>query len=186
MLLDSLKYIHTGLPVYIVGKGPSLHFLNKSMIGEGIIITINDAIHKIEEMDLPNITYSMQKDGLKGKLIPHDCSLHGIMPKRATRLVHKHESLYCRPFYRPRIVFDNLELGLRWFDFSALSAIKIAGVMGCNKYYFVSFDACTNHDGGMYMAGVKYVRSDGYFRQCQKMKPFLQHINYQWITPSKP
>ena len=182
--MNSLKNIHSGLPVYIIGKGPSLHNLEVSHIGDGIIITINDAINKVEGLNLPNIIYSMQKDGLQGKLIPHDCKEHSIMPKRSILLVHKHESLLCYPDYSPRIVFDNLELGLKVNDFSALSAIKLAQLMGCTKFYFVSFDACNNQDGGQYQVENRPIRSIGYFRQCEKMKPYLD-IDYSWITPEK-
>jgi hypothetical protein len=185
--MNSLKDIHLNQPVYIVGKGPSLHHLDRSMIGPGVIITINDAINKIEELQLPNVTYSMQKDGLRGQLIPHDCRQHTIMPKRSTLLVHKHESLLCYPDYTPRIVFDNLELGLRVHDFSALSAIRLAQLMGCNKFYFVSFDACTRKDGGQYQVEKRPIPIGSYFRQCEKMKPYLKDLDYEWITPeAKP
>jgi hypothetical protein len=195
MLIDENKY--PGQDVYIIGKGPSLHNLTKEMIGEGIIITLNDAIQKIEELDLPNIVYSMQKDGVAYKNVDftnnnfwykpptlemqicNDCSLHSIMPKKSILLVHKHESSLCSLDYKPRMVFDNLEMGLLWHDFSALSAIRIAEIMGCTKFYFVSFDAITNMDN----SGYANTAPLGYSYQYPRMKPYLDRIDYKFITP---
>lgn len=185
--IDQIKDIHKGQDVYIVGKGLSLKNLNKSYIWAGVIITINDAIEKVESLNFSNPTYSMQKDGMGGEQNQstneplHDCSLHGTMPKKATLLVHKYGSSNCMLDYKPRLVFDNLELGLQICDFSALSCIKIAQVMGCKRFFFVSFDACTRGDGRSALNNVSY---PNYFAQCERMKPYLSGLNYKFITPN--
>jgi hypothetical protein len=195
MLIDENKYI--GKDIYIIGKGPSLHNLKKEMIGPGIVITLNDAIQKIEELGLPNPVYSMQKDGMGGYIdfstnewynnpplpevqVCDDCSKHSIMPKKSILLVHKHESINCSPNYWPRMIFDNLEMGLLWHDFAALSAIRIGEIMGCKKFYFVSFDAITKGDEfGAYINAAPL----GYAYQYVRMKPFLDRLDYEFITP---
>ena len=185
--IDEVKDIHKGQDVYIVGKGRSLKFLNSSYIGQGIVMTINDAIEKVESLDLPNVVYSMHKDGMGGEHRQsineplHDCSLHGVMPKKSILLVHKYGSSNCMLSYTPRMVFDNIELGLQVCDFSALSCIKIALVMGCTRFFFVSFDACTTGDGRSVLNNIVY---PNYFAQCERMKPYLKNLNYKFITPN--
>ena len=181
-----IKDIHKGQNVYIIGKGLSLKLLDNSMIGPGIIITISHAIEKVESLNLPNITYSMQKDGVGGEQRQstneplHNCLLHGIRPKKAILLVHKYGSSNCFLDYTPRMVFDNLELGLQVCDFSALSCIKIALVMGCERFFFVSFDACTTGDGHSALDNIYY---PAYFAQCDRMKQYIYKLNYKFITP---
>ena len=183
----SLKNKYKGQPIYIIGKGPSLQYLTREMIGEGVVITINDAIAKIEELDIPNDVYAMEKDGYYPNGInshePHDCSVHSIMPTRYPVLLHRHESPNCVPDYFHRIIFDNKELGLEITDFSALSAIKLGELMGCDKFYLVSFDACTMGDCNVY--GGSNANDEGYKDQCRRMNPLLDNLDYEWITPSK-
>ena len=185
--VTQIKDKYKGQDVYIIGKGMSLEFINKSYIWSGVVITINDAIGKIESLGLSNPIYSMWKDGIGGERGQseneplHDCSLHGIMPKKSILLVHKYGSSNCMLDYKPRMVFDNLELGLQICDFSALSCIKIGQVMGCKRFFFVSFDACTNGDGRSVIT--KSVLPN-YFAQCEKMKPYLSGLNYKFITPN--
>ena len=192
MLLDELKNKHQGEDVYIIGKGPSLQYLTKDMIGEGVVITINDAIVKIEELNLPNKIYAMEKDGWyvdnKPCFEPHDCSIHSIMPKedgKTTLLVHKHESLNCLPNFKPRLVFDNEEFGLHFQHFSALSCIQIAKLMGCKKFYFISFDAYTHQDASTYIPGkgITGVCHD-YLRYPALMQPYLKDLDYKFIIPN--
>ena len=173
MLIDELKDKYEWQDCYIVGKGPSLQYLTKEMIGEGVVIALNDAIAKIEELDLPNDVYAMMKDVDSEKLCVH--------PTRYPILLHKHESMDCFPDYFHRIIFDNEKLGLYINDFSALSAIKIGELMGCWKFYFVSFDACTTGDVGVYQGSCT---SEFYPLQARVMKEFIKKYDYEWITPT--
>lgn len=198
-----LKDLYKGQTVWIIGKGPSLQYLTKEDIGLGPVITINQAILKVEEIGLPNPVYSMQKDGgdrkqvyIPYKLNPPECNYTsscgdkcGSMrrPKQgATLLVHKHESLYCFSDYSPRYVFDWTELGLKCNRFSQVVAIKIGILMGCEKFYFVSFDA---HVNGCLYSFTPDVGIAGEFSPFKshvwKVKRHLKGINHEWITPKK-
>lgn len=160
------------------------------MIGNGVVITLNDAIAKVEELYIPNDVYAMEKDGWyvgwTNHIEPHDCSIHSIMPTRYPVLLHKHESINCVPDYFSRIIFDNKELGLEITNPSAMSAIQIGRLMGCSKFYLVSFDACTLGDIRTYVPGKEEMITDpGYKVQCGMMDILLDKLTYEWITPQQ-
>jgi len=204
MVMEKFRDIYKGQTVWIVGKGPSLQYLTKKHIGLGPVITINESIIKIEEIDLPNPIYSMQKDGGDRRryqgvcplILKPDCDYTpncgdkcGGMyrPKKgATLLVHKHESLYCFPDYSPRYVFDWQELGFRCNQFSQIIAVKIGSWMGCAKFNFISFDAHTNGCLGSYVPGIGVTHTDpGFINHTRKIRRHIKHLNHKWITPKK-
>lgn len=201
MMID-FKDIYKGQTIWIVGKGPSLQYLKKEDFGQGPIITINQAIIKVEELDLPNPTYSMQKDGGDRKTYPKhmlrpDCEYtpncndkcgNMYRPKRgATLLIHKHESLYCFPDYSPRYVFDWKEFGLRHNQFSVIISIRIGILMGCIKFHFVSCDVHTTGSLESYIpnVGVVEIKHSGYEGYVWKVKRYLRGLDYKYITPKK-
>lgn len=173
---------------YIIGKGSSLNYLTPDMIGEGVVITLNHAITKISSFCLSNPIYCMFKDGpgvftrsLKTErcnVSCDECFLGYSVPENATVLVHKYHSLYCFED-KKRLIFDNTEMGLDIFDFSALSAIKIAQLIGCNKIYLVSFDSVTSGD----CTNILGTGHDQYLKQHKKLFGLLKEINHEWITP---
>src|SRR5690606_22645415 len=52
--LKDLESTFSGKIVYIVGKGPSLDLIEKLPIQDSPVICINEAIHKIEELEISN------------------------------------------------------------------------------------------------------------------------------------
>ena len=165
---------------------------------------INQSLIKIEELELSNTVFSMQKDGgdrrkYQGShplVLKPDCNYKsncgdkcGDMnkPKQgATLLVHKHESLYCMADYSPRYVFEWEKLGLKCNKFSQVIAIKIGLLMGCKKFNFISFDAHVNGCTDSYIPGVGITSKDVELRNhVQKVKRYLKFIDYRWITPKK-
>jgi len=188
--MKQLKNAHINQTAWIIGKGPSLEKLRKKDISEGIIITLNSAILKIEQLELNNITYSMQKDGASPYFVnscPYNtcnkCPYDLPTPKNSILLVHELESKQCKPDYRPRYVFNNNDLGLAWNDFSALSAIRIAQYFGCNKFNFVSFDAVTNGDIKNSYDKVAKNGLPEYLQQAKVMKEFVKDLDHKFITP---
>ena len=122
---------------YIIGKGPSVQFLNESYFPtSGPVITLNETYEKVESLNIKNPIYSLQKDLAFG------------VPKRSTLLVHCwEESSQFAKNYVPRYEFDCDKLGLgRVSSFSATVAIKIAIVFGCKELRLISFDSCTVKD----------------------------------------
>ena len=129
---------HKGETAYIVGKGPSIGNLTPESFGLGPVITLNQAIVKVEELGLQNAVYSMQKDG---------DAKDEVLPEKATLLVHYHESLNTYTGYRPRYVFDNVnDFGLGVQSPAVMSASMLAKKMGCSKVVYLCCDAAVNGD----------------------------------------
>jgi len=187
--------------VWIVGKGPSLQYLRKEHILSGPIITLNQAILAVENLNFPNPIFSLQKDG-GNKLIYDQATqslicLHSpncgnscedmVRPKEAFLMVDIHESLYCFPDYTPRLVYDWADFGMVENEFSLVIAIKIGQLMGCSKFVLVCCDA---HAGGesdkLYIPNVGVVYEQGlplYKAQIDKLKPFLSGLDVKFIMP---
>ena len=203
-MIREFRDIFKGQIAWIVGKGPSLQYLVKGDIGSGPVITINEAIIKIEEIGLPNPIFAMIKDGGDRRQYYHtnpailkpDCDYTpncgdrcGKMyrPKQgATLLVHKHEALYCMPDYSPRYIFEWEEFGLRHNNISLVIAIEIGILMGCKEFCFVSLDIHVNRCLKMYVPNVGVIGEDGaYLSHRRRIKPYLTKYDHRWITPKK-
>lgn len=66
---------HAGSTAYIVGKGPSLRYLRAEHFQDfpAIVITMNEAVLPVQDMDITLPIYSMQKDGIPSSMVrPHD------------------------------------------------------------------------------------------------------------------
>jgi len=202
--MEALKNKHKGESVWIIGKGPSLRFLKKKDIGEGIIITINQSIIQIEALGFENTIYSLQKNGGDKRIKSQDnlfpnCEYSGeckdecgnmVRPKTATLLLHDLESKYCYTDYPKRHVFNLQKIGLPCNVFSLIFAIKIALYMGCVKFKFVSFDAHTVGDFSSFIPkkGIKPENDEScmlYRDQRQRIKHFITGLDCEWIMPEK-
>ncbi len=140
--IGNLKGRHPGETAWIVGKGPSIAYLLPGHFGKGPVIALNEAILRVEDLNLPNPIYSMQKDGALT-----DGRETWVEPKGATLLVHKWESARFLREYKPRFIFDApKDFDLPVHSFSAACAIETAKLMGCSKVVFVCFDATVNGD----------------------------------------
>lgn len=174
MFTDDIKDTHIGQTAYIVGKGPSLNYLTKTMVKEGLVITLNQAIIKVEELELPNSIYSLQKDQFT---VP--------VKESTTLILHKHESV--KTIGKPKLSyleFDAKEMGFPIDTFSAIIAIKMAEIMGCVKFVFISFDSCTTGDVTTFDTSKPYFPK-AYVTQATKMKEYVKNLNCEWITPKR-
>ena len=170
---------HKGQVCYIVGKGPSVQYLDASYFPtNGPIIAINETYKKVESLNLTNPVYSLQKD------------LGFGIPDKATLLVHCwEESSQFAPFYRPRYEFDCEKLGLiKVLAFSATVAIRIAQIMGCRDLKFLSFDSCTtgdyrtqNFDDTITIPYNKTAYHNQ--RAIQEGMMYAAKLNFEYITP---
>jgi hypothetical protein len=201
--MKRLGNLYAGQPVNIIGKGPSLQYLRAEYIGPGPVIAINQSIIKIEELNLPNPIFSMQKDGGIRKKIPADFSAAGMMPdcdyspncgdncgglmirpkKGATLLVHNRESLYCFPDYSPRYVFNWEGLGLPHNEFSLILAVKIGQLFGCSRFRFICCDVHANGDTRVYTPGQGFTYDIDSRDQIRLIKPHLVGLDCEYITP---
>lgn len=192
--METLKNKHLNTACWIIGKGQSLALLSSSDIGEGIVITLNQAITKVEPLGLPNLIYSMQKDGGIRRhpsitnLVP-DCDYKEncgyicgglILPNNATLLLHDQESKYCFSDYSPRYVLSLEGLGLSRNVASFIFAIHMARYMGCNKFNFVSFDGHLTGDFGTNDDRGKAL----YQEQVDMVPEATRFLECEWITPS--
>lgn len=140
MNFHELRGKYAGETAWIVGKGPSLAYLRSEYFKGGPVIALNQSILIVEELDLPNPIYSLQKDGC-GIMEPHGtCAQRNghdwmIRPKSATLIVQetKGYSRYCLADYQPRMMID--PRGHLKFQFQETMAIRmaiaLAKIMGC-------------------------------------------------------
>ena len=195
--IQALKGAHAGATAWIVGKGPSLLMLTKEQLGPGPVIAINEATIAVEALGLDNVVYSLQKDAERyqddPELLVVTPGTEPIAPlKGATLLVHHHESPNRMPAYQPRYVFDNVaDFGLEWWDFSTLTAVAIARLMGCRKVVFVSLDASAfgdtrtcepRPDGSFQIYTLERVE---YASHRPRIDEYLSRISMdaEWLTP---
>ena len=198
--IQALTNAHAGDTAWIVGKGPSLLMLTKEQLGPGPVIAINEAMILVEALGLDNVLYSMQKDADRyedgpGPPVVVTGGTEPIAPlKGATLLVHQHESANRMIEYQPRFVFDNVaDFGLEWWEFSSLTAVAIARLMGCLKVVFVSHDACvfgdlrtcTPRPDGSVQVQTDEVTAVTYPQHRQRIDEYLSRVSMdaEWLTP---
>lgn len=171
--MDSLKNIHPDSVISIIGKGPSLQYLSPGYLQSTPVIALYEAIIPVEVMQINNPIYSLQKDNVL------------TVPKRATLLLHEHESKNCLPDYRPRIVFDNAQFGIPWNAFSQITAVKIAQWMGAKKIRFICFDSFTTGSNATYVPGKGIIDAyhDNYPKQKVQIWEFLLTFEHEFVTP---
>ncbi len=189
---DKLNNLYDGQSVWIIGKGPSLQYLKNTDIGAGPVIALNETIIKVEEMNLPNPVFSMQKDDVLAcsmdDKLPRDCDKckFKVRPKSATLLVHSIESRNCFADYFPRYIFDWENLGMPCNDFSMAAAVNLAIKMGCNEFNFISCDVHVNGNTEIYTPGIGIIgKAQVYLPQIENIKPYIEGLNCKWITPTK-
>jgi hypothetical protein len=133
--MQTLSNKHSG-PCYIIGKGPSLDSIGIKdfPISDAPIICLNQSISVIEQLDLPNPVYSLQRDVWKD-------SNFAVYPKKAKIISSK----ACEKIFKNCYIFDT-ELPDLSKAATAIVAIHIAKYMGCTKLIFLGFDSVTEND----------------------------------------
>jgi hypothetical protein len=161
---------YPGETCYVVGKGPSLLNLNAShFTASGPVITLNEAIRKVRTLHIANEPWSrhtlftMMKDGVYPKSCAQPCKYigeHMVAPEAGeTLLVSRTTTPFCFMNHAPRYVFDEeAELGVDWTTPSAVIAIKIAELMGCNRLVLLCFDGAVNGDQRFVADGLSEIR----------------------------
>ena len=156
LMADEAKHFD-GQTIYIIGKGPSLDTLNSTHFGPGVIVCINESIHVIEGLNLPNKTYCIQQDmSLKAS-----CE-----PKRAKLLV-AYAARNHYPDVDNKIVFHMEEFQLK-SCLTVIIAIRMAQQFGAKKLVLLGFDSINGVTE--YADSVGYPSSRG-----GDVKRFLDH-----------
>ena len=179
--VDSLKSVFDGKQCYIVGKGPSLDKLTASDFGDDPIIAINEAIHKVESLELDNHIYVIQQDAA----LRNTC-----LPKNGSILV----SVQARHWYAEqddKIIYNAPELGLNYSSLSASCAIKLAIAGGCTDIHMLCFDACLEGILG-YAECIGYDPSEGgdparFNKHREELEKVAEDHNLIWfkVNPSE-
>lgn len=184
--LSSLVGIHSGKPLYIIGKGPSLDAVTPELFEPGCpIIAIAEAIKTIEDMYLTNPIYSLQREPGEEWI---------VTPRKATLLLSL-RAKWELPFYQPRFVYDyTMDGGImpRPSHCSAGDAVSIAALMGASEVKMISFDSYTNGEVGYSSCAepqpLKKKKAMNVYRQINKKiisfaKTFGMKIS--WIEPGR-
>ena len=177
-MLSELEQKYKGETCYIIGKGPSVQYLDESYFPtNGPVIPINETYEKVESLNIPNPVYSLQKDIGFG------------VPKKATLLVHCWEdSSQFAKDYTPRIEFNCNDFGLNRNTFSAIVALKFSQLFGCKEVKLISFDSCTikdyrtqNFDKVIFIPYCNKSYHHQYI--AQEAFIFTHNLNVEYITP---
>jgi len=138
--LEDFKRLFLGEMCYLVGKGLSLDFLTSDHFRNthAPVIAINEAIHKIETLNLPNQLFVIQQD----RSLENRC-----LPKQAILIV----SAVSGEYYSD--VSVDKKINFRPEQFNATSrtltvavAINMAKSLGCYAFTLLCFDACVNNN----------------------------------------
>lgn len=131
--IEHLRGKFAGKVCNIIGKGPSLDYIQPSDLADGPVIAINESIHQMENMiPCPKDLFLMQQDtGINCR------------PKAATMLLYFYiKHLY--PEVKNRYVFTDTDFGRGRHGLTVLVAIACARYMGCTGVRLICFDACVN------------------------------------------
>ena len=172
----------TDQPVIIIGKGPSLDHLNKSFFADypkAPVLCINEAIRKVESLNINNPIYLVQHDKI-------DCKPR----KESTICILDRDAQYKYPEIAEKYVYSKHSLELS-ITLTVLAAIRVAvRYMKTNQLFMLCFDACTNKDVG-YAQIVGYdvkTLSDGtggerFLKHRDLIISHIEGIKLTWVTP---
>jgi hypothetical protein len=160
--LRELSGKYNGESAYVVGKGPSLDNIKASDFPnpKSPVICINESIHIIETLGLPNPLYVIQQDAqLK----------EACQPKNATILL----SFNARNFYSRydnKYIYSHELFQIPTNSLSVRCAIELLKMMGIVQIHFIAFDACVNGE-------TSYAKVIGHSSSASGADPkrFLRH-----------
>lgn len=131
------KLVLQGKQVYIIGKGPSLDNLTKKDFPnkKAPILCVNESIHAIEKLGLPNDTYVVVQDALlKDGCKPKDAGV--ICSKVLNNFYADCENKYV---FEPKTYFKSI-------NYTPIIAINIAKEHGITSFTMLGFDSIVNGD----------------------------------------
>lgn len=153
--INDLAGKYAGQVGYIVGKGPSLQWLTAGCFSHPAapVVVLNDAILKVQELNISNPIYSLQKDGCGARhendRCRPDCGSRGHMvyPKDESIVLIQQAiySPYCLPRHKNKIWIDIKELRINEpSEMAVIMAIEIMRIFGCRSITMVSCGSLVN------------------------------------------
>lgn len=138
-LLGFFHNCHQNTKAAIIGKGPSLDVVAASMLKDyGCIIALNEALLKIESLNVDVPLYGTQLDHELGESCrPSKLSTKLFCGPRCANLYNEDVT---------KLVIDPASFGLVESCLSAVFAIALARHMGCIKVELYGFDGCLKED----------------------------------------
>lgn len=138
--LNEMRRYFEGKECYLVGKGPSLDKLSKADFDNPRlpVICINESIHKVETLDLPNKVFAIQQDAwLKDTCRPEFAGL-----------ILSYSCRYWYPDVAEKYIFHYSQLGLKTNNITVVYALSLAKTFDSTGFRMLCFDACMNKDTG--------------------------------------
>jgi len=181
--VGSLQHLFENQMVYIIGKGPSLDYIQAGHFKDqkAPIVCLNESIHTIEQLQLPNPIMCLQQDAqLRDTCRPRSgCPM--LTSIKAANFYADYPKIY---------VYDPRRYHLALNALSVSAAIKIAISLEARAFTLVSFDACVNKK-------LEYAKVIGYSPTWGgELKRFLTHrakikdrlgdYPAEWIIPEAP
>ena len=170
-------------PCYIVGKGVSLDKLTESIFEKDVpIICINEAIHKVEELNLPNVLICIQQDAtLKNTCKPTRPETHLFITESCNG---QYDDFKNTSIFRPE------EFGIFSNSLTVIFAIKLAAFFGCTEFRLVAFDACITGNTD-YASCLEHESKDGgnpnrFLSHRKKIEDAASGILLTWISEPEP
>ncbi len=171
--VHELKDKYTDSLAYMIGKGPSLDRLTEKdfKIKDAPIICLNESIHKIEELDIPNPLYTIQQDA---KLKETCWSKKGAMviSYLTQSWYHEHPNVYD---YSPK----DFGLSNTKHPISGAMGVYFAKFIGIKEMKLLAFDSMNNDPELSYAESIGYMSTEGgdpsrFYRHAKEIQKALK------------
>lgn len=196
MNYNDLRNRYHGQTAWIVGKGPSLEYLTAAHFGDGVVIALNQAIRVVEDLELTNEIYSLQKDGC-GITGPHEaCQQRDgfdwmIRPRSAILIVQDTDgySKHCLADYAPKVFINPIrDLGFQYKQTMAIRmAVALAKRMGCRRVMLLCCDSLVNGNLDTFdvhqRTSTRTSAGDHYENGKKRILMELRSIKHEFIIP---
>lgn len=157
--LDSLKDKFQGRVCWIIGKSPVLDLLTKEHLKDKVVICLNEAVLRVQELITEDVFSLWQDASVK----EHDIKVSLILNREIQYFYAKQD----------RYVFQDSELGFGKMEASSIAAVKLAEYFGCTDINLVACDGCFGRDT-TYAASIKnqssYPRPEKYLEQGVQLR----------------
>lgn len=136
--IDTIKHVFKDHGCYVIGKGPSIDRLSEEDFTDrdDPIICINESVHVIEKLELPNPLFVFQQD----MSLRETC-----LPKRATLILAKHASHWYSKL-KSKIIIDVKDYKSKATNLSVHVVTMLLKDLGCSCITYMGFDACLTGD----------------------------------------